>query len=318
MSISLYRIPGARVLVVAFAVLSVLLLGRLAHAGPGAQPSAKPAPDAGAWARAIAAEAASLRRAHRGAVVRIAAMDAGTGELLGHAGPIGRAHFTGSTIKSFAVAAALAAGVEPERVIDTGEGAAQAFGREFRDYRAHGAITLTQVLARSSNVGVVRLVEIVGLADIYRSVAGLLPLPARGRDDAAAAGRLAGKGTRMRTIDLVRGYAMIAAGGVVPGTGERKLPAEVAAELRRMLGVAVSAEGTGHGAAVPGREIAGKTGTALRGSERVALFFGMLAAGGRPVVLAVVVDGVQSSESGGSVAAPAFARIVTQALGSAQ
>jgi cell division protein FtsI/penicillin-binding protein 2 len=90
----------------------------------------------------------------------------------------------------------------------------------------------------------------------------------------------------------------------------------VASQLMGMLKNVV-AEGTGTLAAVPGYQVAGKTGTAakpdLRGgystSRYVASFVGVVPASRPRLVILVSVDEPRGAIWGGVVAAPAFAQI---------
>ena len=79
--------------------------------------------------------------------------------------------------------------------------------------------------------------------------------------------------------------------------------------------------GTASGAAIDGYDLAGKTGTAqiaidgkYSSSEFVASFIGMVPASDPKLVVAVVVDEPQGDIYGGSVAAPAFQKIVGWAV----
>jgi cell division protein FtsI/penicillin-binding protein 2 len=81
-------------------------------------------------------------------------------------------------------------------------------------------------------------------------------------------------------------------------------------------------EGTGTEARVPGYTVAGKTGTAAKPNERgsysrrkyVASFVGFAPASAPRVVILVAVDEPRGNIYGGTVAAPAFARIAELAL----
>ncbi len=79
--------------------------------------------------------------------------------------------------------------------------------------------------------------------------------------------------------------------------------------------------GTASGAAIPGYDLAGKTGTAniaqdghYSDSAYVASFIGFVPASHPRLLVAVVVDQPQGSIYGGSVAAPAFQKIVGWAV----
>jgi cell division protein FtsI/penicillin-binding protein 2 len=75
--------------------------------------------------------------------------------------------------------------------------------------------------------------------------------------------------------------------------------------------------GTASGAAIPGYDLAGKTGTAqvavdgkYSATKFVASFIGMVPASAPKLLVAVVVFEPQGSIYGGSVAAPAFQKII--------
>lgn len=79
--------------------------------------------------------------------------------------------------------------------------------------------------------------------------------------------------------------------------------------------------GTASGAAIPGYDMAGKTGTAniaiggkYSNTQFVASFVGMVPANHPSLLGLVVVDEPQGSIYGGSVAAPAFQKIVGWAV----
>ena len=82
-------------------------------------------------------------------------------------------------------------------------------------------------------------------------------------------------------------------------------------------------KGTGTRAAVPGHQVAGKTGTANKymstgysDTERISSFIGLIPANDPKLAIVVVVDGptIGPSKSGGIVAAPAFASIGRHAM----
>ena len=103
--------------------------------------------------------------------------------------------------------------------------------------------------------------------------------------------------------------------------GHRIISASTAASVRDMLRGVLADGGTASGAAIPGFDLAGKTGTAnvvvdgkYSSSEYIASFIGMVPASDPKLVVAVMVDEPQGSIYGGSVAAPAFQKIVGWAV----
>lgn len=64
----------------------------------------------------------------------------------------------GSTLKPFVIAAALDAGqIRPSSKIQTAPGAMTISGRTIRDAHAHGLLTVTEVLQKSSNIGTAKI-----------------------------------------------------------------------------------------------------------------------------------------------------------------
>jgi cell division protein FtsI (penicillin-binding protein 3) len=109
-----------------------------------------------------------------------------------------------------------------------------------------------------------------------------------------------------------------------PTTPERVVSARTAAEMTRMMIEVTQEGGTAPAAAIPGFRVAGKTGTsqkidpvtrAYSHSLYVASFVGFVPAEAPEVVVLVMVDEPERSIYGGTVAAPAFRRIATAALG---
>jgi cell division protein FtsI (penicillin-binding protein 3) len=101
----------------------------------------------------------------------------------------------------------------------------------------------------------------------------------------------------------------------------RVISATTAAEMREMLRGVLADGGTASGADIPGYDLAGKTGTAnvvvngkYSSSDYIASFIGMVPASAPKLVVAVMVDEPHGSIYGGSVAAPAFQKIVGWAV----
>jgi cell division protein FtsI/penicillin-binding protein 2 len=103
--------------------------------------------------------------------------------------------------------------------------------------------------------------------------------------------------------------------------GHRVISSTYAAELRDMLRGVLADGGTASGAAIPGYDLAGKTGTAqvvvngkYSSSLYVASFIGFVPASRPKLLVAVMVDEPNGAIYGGSVAAPAFQKIVGWAV----
>lgn len=149
-----------------------------------------------------------------------------------------------------------------------------------------------------------------------------------------------GHGLAVTPLQLANAYAAIANGGtwnqpyivsaleregeivdVRPaGRSRRVIPRSTAYEVIRLLEEVV-VSGTGRKAAIAGYRIAGKTGTAQKSDEsgysetgRVASFVGVAPARAPRLVCLVMIDEPTGVTGGGDVAAPAFQRIVSEAL----
>ena len=134
------------------------------------------------------------------------------------------------------------------------------------------------------------------------------------------------------TLQLARAYTVLASGGrlltprliigQVPEAAHEVFDPAVARQVRVMLEMAVSKEGTGFDAQVPRYRIAGKTGTAHKivdgqyAKDRYrSLFVGYGPATRPRLVMVVVIDDPRGEHYyGGKVAAPVFSKVMSGAL----
>jgi cell division protein FtsI/penicillin-binding protein 2 len=147
-----------------------------------------------------------------------------------------------------------------------------------------------------------------------------------------------GQGEAVTPIQMATAYAAIANGGVLrpprivraiggkpvaTPPGQQIISPAVAASLREMLRGVLAPGGTASEAAIPGYDLAGKTGTASKidplthqysTSSYVASFMGFVPASHPRLLVAVMVDEPQGAIYGGLVAAPAFQKIVGWAV----
>ena len=103
--------------------------------------------------------------------------------------------------------------------------------------------------------------------------------------------------------------------------GKQILSPAAAGELRNMLQGVFDDGGTASGAAIPGYDMAGKTGTAnvvvhgqYSSSEYIESFIGFVPTYHPRLLVAVMVDEPQGDIYGGEVAAPAWKEITSFAL----
>lgn len=254
----------------------------------------------------------------------------------------------GSTIKPLAMAAALESGLfSAEETLDTAPGFRR-FGRfTIRDHRNYGVMTMTDIISRSSNVGMSLIATELG-GDALRSfyfrvglgqptgvgfpgeAVGVLPGADRWRPVEEATLSY-GYGMSSNALQLAQAYMVLANGGIryplslirvdAPPAGERVLSERVAAQIRDMLRDAVE-NGTGRRAMPALYSAGGKTGTVhlvgAHGYEKnqyKAIFAGMAPMDNPKIVTVVAVDAPQGGDYyGGEVAAPVFARVMGDAL----
>lgn len=237
----------------------------------------------------------------------------------------------GSVGKVFTLAAALDAGVIAPT--DTFESPATYVfaGRTIRDASHHATMTVGDVMAFSSNIGTTRIFERLGRAGYLDAMTRFhldhrLPPEAR-TDDGTAAYNAYGGGLEATSLELAAAFAAVVNGGVyhrpwrtgdAPTEGERVLRSETAAAMRTLLEGAVAREdATGHRARVEGHRVGGKTGTVPHGEGLTfGAFVGTLPVDDPRYVILVGVRSQSSDYSGGTLAAPAFARIAEQLMAS--
>ncbi|MFN2643907.1 MAG: peptidoglycan D,D-transpeptidase FtsI family protein, partial [Burkholderiales bacterium] len=316
---------------------------------------------------AYSALTAAVER-HRARAGALLALDVRTGEVLALANvpsfnPNNRARLTGaqlrnrvitdlfepgSTLKPFTIALALETGkVSPTSMIATAPGRFTIGHHTIRDVHPAAALTVTQVLQKSSNVGAAKLALALpreALWDFYRRLGfGTIPeVPFPG----AAAGRLRpyeswkpieqatmayGHGISLSLFQLARAYTIFATDGELlpltlvrtekPASGEKLISVATARSLRAMLEAAVEPGGTGPRARIVGWRVAGKTGTAHKqenggyaADKYLSSFVGFAPASSPRLIIAVMIDEPSGEYYGGTVAAPVFAEVMQAAL----
>ncbi|HEY0685543.1 MAG TPA: penicillin-binding transpeptidase domain-containing protein [Steroidobacter sp.] len=255
----------------------------------------------------------------------------------------------GSSIKPFIAAAGIASGrYHGNTVIDTSPGFVQVGIKRIPDKHNLGPISLTTVLAKSSNVGMTKMamnlspksmqdtLSAFGFGEVTGSgfpgeSAGLLNDYSHWRKIGQATVSY-GYGLSVTPLQLARAYATLGAYGVKrpvtlrkveePVPGEQVIDPRVAKELLEMMESVVSSEGSGNRAALIGYRVAGKTGTAWTAdngtysTERRKASFGGVVPASHPRLAAIVVIDEPSGTKyyGGEVAAPVFANVMAGAL----
>jgi cell division protein FtsI (penicillin-binding protein 3) len=270
---------------------------------------------------------------------------------------VGFAYEPGSTFKAVTVAGALQQGVitpssgfyVPDKI--------QVADRTIHDDTEHGGETLSaaEILAQSSNVGAIEIGKLEGAKSFDGWVRKFgfgertgVELPGEEQGVALALAKYSGssmgnlpigQGELVTPMQMVRAYAAIANGGILPRphiigavngdrrptpAGRRVISPTTSAQLRKMLEGVLAPGGTASEVSVPGYQLAGKTGTASKidpetgeysKSAYIASFVGFAPAANPKLLCAVIVDEPQSeSIFGGTVAAPAFGQIMSFTL----
>lgn len=198
----------------------------------------------------------------------------------------------GSIMKPIVAAAAIDAGVaRPSDIIDCENGRLKFGPHIIKDVHPEGAISIHDIVVRSSNIGMTKIGVRLGEERLYQSLrnfgfgessglglpgesAGILrPVSNWAKVDVAV--HSFGQGIAVTPLQMVRAIAAIANGGRIPSLHIladdapltlRRVVSEVAArEAREMMyGVVEDEHGTGSKALVRGVRIGGKTGTAQK------------------------------------------------------
>jgi len=254
----------------------------------------------------------------------------------------------GSTMKPFTIACALEAGkVRPDTIIETAPGTLTIGPNTIHDAHPNGALTVEQVIQKSSNVGAAKIALSLPSETMWRTLADAgFGTPPKSGFPGEVAGRLRpaktwkpieqatmayGHGISVNLVQLARAYTVFATDGELkqatllkasgPVAGRPVLKPETAHAVRRMLEMAVLPGGTAPQAQVAGYRVGGKTGTAhkLEGhgyaNKYVSSFVGFAPASNPRLVVAVMIDEPTSGQYyGGAVAAPVFSRVMGNAL----
>jgi cell division protein FtsI (penicillin-binding protein 3) len=255
----------------------------------------------------------------------------------------------GSTMKPFIAAWALETGrVKPTTMIQTAPGHLTITGSTIRDAHPHGALTVAEVVQKSSNVGTVKMAMQMDRKEMWElySQVGFGQKPQL-QFPGAVTGRLRpykswrpieqatmsyGYGLSTSLFQLARAYTAFAHDGEVMGLSVLKQDApvgalrvfkpETARAVREMLRLAAGPGGTAPKAQALGYSVGGKTGTAHKQEGKGyatdkyrAWFVGLAPVDNPRIVVAVMVDEPRNGKHyGGDVAAPVFSLVVQQAL----
>ncbi len=267
----------------------------------------------------------------------------------------------GSVMKCVAVAGAIDYGVvDLDTVYDCEEGYWVYCRRPLRDSgHAYGKLSVWEIIQKSSNIGAAKIALDMGETRLFQTLyrfgfgrsTGLgfpneapgIFRPLRKWDGLSITRFPIGQGILVTPLQLVQSYCALANNGVMmqlyvvdrivtPETGlvenchpkikHRTIRPETAGKIVSAMKLVTQEGGTALQAAVPGYEVAGKTGTAQKVvdgqySRRkfISNFIGFVPAEAPAFVLLVVADEpTRNGYYGGTVAAPVFSRIAEKTL----
>jgi cell division protein FtsI (penicillin-binding protein 3) len=258
----------------------------------------------------------------------------------------------GSTMKPFTISLALESGKwTPTTPVDT-RGPLRVGRYWVRDVHSYGIIDVTHVISKSSNIGTTKIafsMPMERLWKLYKDVGfgalsglslsgeqpGVLHHFSKWGGEIGHANHSFGYGLSINMLQLAQAYGVLAADGVKrpltllkrdqpldPAEERRILSAQTVRQVRAMLELAVSKQGTGAKAGVPGYRVAGKTGTVHKivngryaSNRYFSLFAGMVPASQPRLVMVIIIDEPKGGAYyGGAVAAPVFGETMGEAL----
>ena len=258
----------------------------------------------------------------------------------------------GSVYKVITLSSALeTTSLRPESMINCGNGSINLFGRIIHDHSRYSALSMADVLARSSNIGAINIGLQVGDKNLYEYIRKFgfgrktgLPLPGESSGmvrplrkwQKSSIGSVAmGHEIGVTALQLAQACAVIASGGFLlkprlrldaPLTPPvRVLRPETAITMRGMMeGVVLKPYGTGHRyARLLGYTSAGKTGTAQIYDYRLreythtynASFMGFAPVTNPRIVIVVTINGTAGTAGyGGPTSAPVFREVAAAGL----
>jgi cell division protein FtsI (penicillin-binding protein 3) len=275
---------------------------------------------------------------------------------------VASAYEPGSIFKPIVAASALEEGLAgPDDIFFCENGSFKVGKSSIGEASNHqfGWLTMRNIIAKSSNIGAIKIAQELGKnrffdymqkfgfggklgIDLPGEASGSLQSPPQW-SGLSLASMSFGHEISVTPIQMVSAIAAIANGGVLirpritqaivkNGTVEKTFEPEVIQTViseetsRQMINIlksVVKTGGTGANAAIPGFEVAGKTGTAQKidpatqsysKTKYLASFIGFVPADAPRLVILVMIDEPQKSYWGGEVAAPVFQKIARKTL----
>jgi len=255
----------------------------------------------------------------------------------------------GSIVKPFTVTAGLNSGLyTPTTIIDTRPGTFRVSGHTIRDFRDYGQIDVATLIQKSSNVAASKMALSLEPDQLWQGFAAFgMGEPTGAYFPGEAVGYLPdvrswrkldratlayGYGLATTTLQIARGYMVLANGGILQPVslvkvdeqppGRRVLSGDISQQVLTMMEAVVRTGGTARKAAVENYKVAGKTGTVKKATSGgyadhryLSLFAGVIPASQPRLAMVVMVDDPQGKDYyGGLIAAPVFSQVMTGAM----
>ncbi len=260
----------------------------------------------------------------------------------------------GSTFKPLVMAAALEEKlVTPETKIFCENGVWRTKYAPIRDdTHAYGDLTATEIISRSSNIGMAKIGLMLGAPKMHSYLErlgfgqrtgigihesrGILRTP-REWSELDLMSTSFGQSLSVTGIQMLQAYTILADGGEFrplslvmdePGqssaaaSGQRIFSKKTTRTVLKMMEETVDGDGTGSRARIPGIRVAGKTGTAQKADhsgrgysrKRLASFGGIVPADNPRYVIFVMLDEPTTTGYGGAIAAPVFQKVASRTM----
>jgi cell division protein FtsI/penicillin-binding protein 2 len=267
----------------------------------------------------------------------------------------------GSIMKPFSIGKALDWKlVTPDTMIDCENGRWMYMGRPLTDSHAYDKLSVAQVIQKSSNIGTAKVALFLGKERVYEALRMFgfgektgLPFAIEGpgkvsppqRWDGLTITRMPiGYSVQVTPLQMLRAYCALANNGLLPelrlidrivdpATGQEERFAiakpkqmfehpDAHRQLVDMMALVTQKGGTARKAAIPGYEVAGKTGTSRKyvpgvgysAGKYFASFVGFVPARDPAFVMLVTVDEPKGASYGGTVAGPTFTQVASKVL----
>ena len=219
------------------------------------------------------------------------------------------------------------------------------------DGRSYKELTAEEILAYSSNIGMAKITQTMGVKTTRQFILDLgfgnttdiglteskgIVRPLRDWSEADLLSTGFGQSISATALQMVQAFNILANDGervhlhIIKDDSsknvaeQRVFSRKVARDVLKMMESVVDGNGTGRNARIPGVRVAGKTGTAQKaassdntsgyGDKRMASFIGIVPADNPKYIIYVLLDDLDKNSYGGRLAAPVFQEIAQRSM----